>query len=249
MSKHGHIHIGTSGWHYKHWIGTFYPADISESQQLGEYLRYFRTVELNNSFYRLPSRSVFAGWAAAVPAGFLFSVKASRYITHMKKLKTDRASVMRFLDRAAALKHKLGPVLFQLPPHWQVNPDRLKDFLSKLPDRQRFVFEFRDESWYDDAVYSILKEHNCACCIYELAGYTSPEAMTADFIYVRLHGPGDKYQGSYTRAQLRRWAKRLLQWAGSGLDVFLYFDNDEAGYAAFNAQTLQGIIDNKLKTS
>jgi uncharacterized protein YecE (DUF72 family) len=240
--KHGKIYIGTSGWHYKHWIGTFYPPSTRTTEQFNLYKQVFTTVEINNSFYRLPSPETFSTWRKGSPPDFLFSVKASRFITHMKKLKDPKESSKRFFENIRSLKEKLGPILFQLPPSWKVNIDRMREFLEVLPDKFRYVFEFRNDTWYIEEIYNLLKEHNCAFCIYELAGHNSPAITTADFVYVRLHGPGDKYQGSYNIQQLKDWADQCREWQQQGLSVFIYFDNDQHGYAAFNAQTLLQII-------
>lgn len=235
------IHIGTSGWHYKHWKGTFYPADIKESQQLEAYTRYFDTVELNNSFYMLPAAKTFENWRKATPPGFVFSVKASRYFTHMKKLIVDKASIRKFFTHVSKLEEKLGAILFQLPPKWKVDAERLKTFIAELPDGYRYTFEFREHSWYNEEVYAILRENNCAFCIYELQYHLSPLEVTADFVYVRLHGPGNKYQGSYSEDTLKVWANRCRNWQKKG-DVFFYFDNDQEGYAAFNALRLKELV-------
>lgn len=207
----GTIRIGTSGWHYKHWVGTFYPQDTRPSEHLARYLQHFATVEINNSFYRLPTSETFRNWKEAVPADFRFAVKANRFITHMKKLKDPAESLARFLTNVAALDGKLGTILFQLPPGWKLNVERLQDFLEALPKRYRYAFEFRNASWYADEVMSLLQQHNCAFCIYELAGHLTPLEICADFVYVRLHGPtGQKYQGSYSDADLRKWADRCI---------------------------------------
>jgi uncharacterized protein YecE (DUF72 family) len=242
MEKKARIHIGTSGWHYKHWIGTFYPEATKDHEQLPYYLEFFKTVELNNSFYHLPSSETFTNWAKAVPSDFIFAVKASRYITHNKKLKDPEQSLALFLDHAKHLKKKLGPILFQLPPGWKVNEERLEAFLQQLPRKHKYVFEFRNPTWYTEKVYNLLRKHNCAFCMYELAGHVSPAIDTANFLYVRLHGPGNKYEGSYTNAALKKWAKQCIVWQKKGKDVFVYFDNDQLGYAAFNAKQLQEFI-------
>lgn len=245
--KKGTIYIGTSGWHYKHWKGNFYPETIKEADQFSYYQQYFNTVELNNSFYMLPAAATFTGWRKASPAGFIFSVKASRYITHMKKLKADAHSIRNFFSRAGRLKEKLGPVLFQLPPRWKVNTERFADFLSRLPTGHRYTFEFRNDTWYHPDIYDLLRQYNCAFCIYELEHHLSPVEVTADFVYIRLHGPGNKYEGSYTRAALKKWAKRCLLWQQEKKDVYVYFDNDQAGYAAFNAHQLLELTGAGLK--
>lgn len=237
--KQGKLHIGTSGWHYKHWIGTFYPDGTREADQLALYKQRFNTVELNNSFYHLPDAKTFKNWAAATPEDFIFSVKGSRFITHMKKLNVSKADINRFLNRVSKLGDKAGPVLFQLPPRWKLNAERLELFLSRLDDQYRYVFEFRNDTWYDEQVYELLRQYNCAFCIYELAGHHSPEEVTADFVYIRLHGQGAKYQGSYSTTTLKKWAAKCKAWQKAGKDVYIYFDNDQAGYAAFNAQKLQ----------
>jgi uncharacterized protein YecE (DUF72 family) len=235
MVMAGKIHIGTSGWSYKHWRGTFYPDDVKVKDHFNYYKRFFTTVELNNPFYHLPPKQTFINWKNDVADDFVYVVKASRYITHMKKLKDPAESLTNFLENVAGLEEKLGVILFQLPPGWGLNLERFREFLEKLPSHHRYVFEFRNGTWYDPAVYSLMRQYNCGFCIYELAGHVSPFEVTADFVYVRLHGPGNKYQGSYSEEALQWWAAKCLDWAGEGKDVFVYFDNDEAGYAAFNA--------------
>ena len=238
----GKIYIGTSGWNYRHWRGRFYPGDLPVKDEFPFYCSKFSTVELNNSFYHLPSAETFAGWRKKTPAGFIFSVKASRYLTHMKKLIVDQPAIDTFFDNAGNLQEKLGPVLFQLPPRWKLNIERFQAFMDALPKDMRCCFEFRDTSWYDDSVYDMLSIYNHAFCIYELAGHMSPLEVTADFVYVRLHGPGNKYQGSYSNETLQMWGGRCLDWQLDGKDVYVYFDNDQEGYAAFNAETLLLLI-------
>jgi len=237
------IYIGTSGWHYKHWIGTFYPEGTKDAEQFGYYLQHFDTVELNNSFYRLPAKETFANWRRSVPKDFIFAVKASRFITHMKKLKDPVESIEQFFDHVNALKEKLGPILFQLPPGWKLNLERLETFLSYLPKQYRYTFEFRNATWYTEEVYGLLRKHNCAFCIYELEHHLSPEIVTADFVYIRLHGPGNKYQGSYSTATLQKWMRKCKAWLKEKKDVYVYFDNDQVGYAAFNAVKMRELAD------
>jgi uncharacterized protein YecE (DUF72 family) len=244
MAK-ANIYIGTSGWHYKHWKGTFYPAEIKDAGQFSYYRRYFKTVEINNSFYMLPDARIFSAWAKAAPAGFIFSVKASRFITHMKKLKTDKNSIRIFFTHALKLGRKLGPILFQLPPGWKMNAARFAEFATNLPKGIRYAFEFREHSWYNEEIYAVLRKHNFAFCIYELANHVSPLQVTANFVYIRLHGPGDKYQGSYTDKSLKKWATLCVDWKKEKKDVFIYFDNDQEGYAAYNAQRLSSLVDKK----
>lgn len=246
MKKQGQIFIGTSGWNYKHWIGTFYPVDTKTGDQLSFYTKQFKTVELNNPFYHLPSPQTFANWRKNTPKDFLFAVKASRFITHNKKLNVEKENIALFLNSAKRLKEKLGPILFQLPPKWNVNTERLERFLKKLPKKYRYTIEFRNQTWYTQEVYDILRKYNCSFCIYELAGHRSPHEITADFVYVRLHGPTpSKYAGSYSDKVLKDWAKICLQWKKQGKNVYVYFDNDQLGYAAFNAKSLLSFIKNK----
>ncbi len=236
------IRIGTSGWHYKHWVGPFYPPKLPASKMLEFYRERFDTVELNNSFYRLPSAEAFAAWREAAPPGFLFAVKASRFITHNKKLGDAGAALDRLLERTGILEDKLGPILFQLPPQWQVNVSRLEEFLRILPRYHHYSFEFRNPTWNQPRVYEALRRSNAAYCIYHLAGFEAPLEITANFAYLRLHGPGNRYQGSYSDGDLRAWADRIRSW--NALEaVYVYFDNDQAGYAALDALRLRRMLD------
>lgn len=238
----GKIHIGTSGWSYKHWRGNFYPADLKVKEHWAYYRDHFKTVELNNPFYHLPPKQTFVKWKNEADEDFLYAVKASRYITHMKKLKEPADSIANFMDNVDGLEDKLAVILFRLPPGWEINVERLAEFLEKLPHGYRYTFEFRNSTWYDERIYVLLKKYNCAFCIYELAGHISPMAVTADFVYIRLHGPGDKYQGSYNDETLKEWAAKCREWSGEGKTVFVYFDNDQEGYAAFNALRLRELM-------
>jgi len=238
------IRIGTSGFHYKHWIGRYYPKDIKPANMLAHYLRDFDTVELNNTFYRLPDESSFDTWRKATPRDFVFAVKGSRFLTHMIKLKDPQRGLTNFLPRAERLRSKLGPILWQLPPRWNVNVERLETFLRALPRKHRYAFELRNESWMNDDVYALLRKYDVAFCIYELAGYHTPFLLTADWAYVRLHGPTQfKYQGSYTDAQLATWAERIREWSRELKAIYVYFDNDDSAYAVQNALTLKRLCE------
>lgn len=238
------IHIGTSGWNYEHWEGPFYPEDLSKSEWLNHYQGQFNTVEVNNTFYNLPDPETLEEWKNGVSDNFTFAAKANRYITHMKKLNEPEESLEKMFRVFDAFGEKLKPVLFQLPPNWNFNEDRLTEFLELIPDEQLTTFEFRDQSWMNDRAFSILKENGAAFCMYDLAGYQSPMEVTADFVYVRLHGPSDqKYKGKYEKDQLAWWADRLKEWKDQDLDVYLYFDNDERGFAPRNALELKEMVE------
>jgi uncharacterized protein YecE (DUF72 family) len=238
-----HIHIGTSGWHYVHWKGPFYPRDMSPKHFLSFYTKHFSTTEINNSFYRLPEEKTFEAWRDAVSSQFVFSVKASRYITHMKKLKDTGEGLKRFLDRIDILGSKLGPVLFQLPPHWNCNVNRLESFLEAVPKRYKAVFEFRDARWFVPEVYDLLSSHGAALCIFDLEQRVSPKEITADFVYVRLHGPASqKYAGQYDVQTLEGWAGAISTWAREGKEIYCYFDNDQQGFAPQDAGKLESML-------
>lgn len=238
----GTIHIGTSGWHYDHWRGPFYPEELQPSQMLGFYAERFSTVEINNSFYRLPSPAAIESWAGQVPADFIFAAKASRYTTHVKRLKDAPKSFEKYFPRIDPLRKKLGPILFQLPPRFLPDVGRLETFMAALPKRHRYAFECRDPRWFTEEVCAALTRANCAFCIFDIGGLQSPEWLTADFAYIRLHGPGEKYQGSYSDEALRQWAKRIRAFARQGADVYCYFDNDQKGYAPKDALRLKKML-------
>ena len=237
------IRIGCSGYSYNHWIGRYYPQELKSSQWLRHYAEDFDSVELNNTFYQLPKEEAFDNWRASTAPDFRFAVKGSRFITHMIKLKDPERGLVNFMPRAERLKKKLGPILWQLPPGWKVNLERLEIFLRMLPRRHRYTFEFRHESWITGNVMDLLRQYNAAFCIYELAGYQSPMEITANWTYVRLHGPTRfKYQGSYSDEQLAAWAKRIRAWSKELESIWVYFDNDDSAYAVENALTLKKML-------
>jgi uncharacterized protein YecE (DUF72 family) len=236
------VRVGTSGWHYKHWRGVFYPEKMAASKWLSYYAQHFDTVELNNTFYRLPVASGLEGWRETAPRGFRFAAKGSRFLTHMKKLKDPEPGVAKFFDRVDRLGNKLGPVVFQLPPWWELNLERLESFLDALPPRHRYAFELRNPTWHTPEVFRLLRRHNAAFCIFEIAGFRSEFQLTANWTYVRLHGPGGAYQGSYPEDTLRRWAGRIRDWQADLRSVYVYFDNDQAGYAVENALGLKRLL-------
>lgn len=206
------------------------------------YFERFDTVEVNNSFYRLPPASAVTAWREATPAGFCFAVKGSRFLTHMKKLKDPEQGLERYFSRADLLGEKLGPVLFQLPPQWEVNVERFESFLRALPRHHRYAFEFRNATWNVPAIYELLRRFNAAYCAFDLAGFQSPVEITASLAYVRLHGPGGKYQGSYSDEALGVWSDRIAAWRRELQAVYVYFDNDQGAYAVGNALRLREMV-------
>jgi uncharacterized protein YecE (DUF72 family) len=239
------IRVGCSGWQYKHWRGDFYPAGLSQTAWLDHYARHFDTVEINNSFYRLPDAATFASWRRRVPPGFLYAVKASRYLTHMKKLKDPDDPVDLFFSRASRLGAALGPVLYQLPPRWPVNLDRLETFLAALPGRRRHAVEFREPSWYAEPVFALLEQYRVALCVHDMQGSDSGKRAVGPFVYARFHGP-QKYSGRYPDAVLEEWADWLAERARTGAPVFAYFNNDSGGHAPRDAVRLRAAISSRL---
>jgi uncharacterized protein YecE (DUF72 family) len=239
----GEIRIGTSGWYYDHWRERFYPVELKKDKFFDYYAQTFQTVEINNSFYRLPLESTFLAWKKKSPKEFLFAVKLSRYITHQKRLQDSKESLDYFFVRAGKLARKLGPILVQLPPSLKRDDDRLKNFLKILPKKRRFTFEFRHETWFTPEVYTMLEDYNAALCLYELKGVRIEDTVTADWVYVRLHGPElTAYTGSYSDEALELWAKRIRGWAAEGRDVYCYFDNDQKAYAVGDALRLIKLV-------
>lgn len=232
------INIGTSGWHYAHWKGNFYPADVRAANYLEFYNQRFSTVEVNNSFYRLPSEEALRSWAETVPEDFRFAVKASRFITHNKKLKDATQSFGTFFERIKILRPLLGPILFQLPPRWKYNGERLEEFLQSLPTEFNYVFEFRHPDWMRDEAFSLLRKYNASYCVHDMPDSQSPILTTNNVAYVRFHGWAGTYGGSYSDSQLNDWAKTLTQWEQQGVASYVYFNNDLGGHAPRNAATL-----------
>lgn len=232
------ITIGTSGWHYAHWKGDFYPADMRPADYLEFYSRRFSTVEINNSFYPLPSIEALQAWVNLVPKNFRFSVKASRFITHNKKLKDAPECFGLFFKRIKILSPLLGPILFQLPPRWKYNGERLEEFLQALPPAFHYVFEFRHPDWIRDEAFSLLRKYNASYCVHDMPESHSPILTTNNIAYVRFHGWSGTYAGSYSDSQLSGWAEILLNWEREGIHSYVYFNNDLGGHAPRNAMRL-----------
>lgn len=239
------INIGTSGWNYKHWKGNFYPDELKQKDFLKFYSETFDTVEINNTFYKLPEEKTVSNWINTVPENFVFAVKASRYITHMKKLAAPVESTEKFFEIIPSFRGKLGPILFQFPPRFPFNPERLGSFVDILPMNYKYAFEFRDASWFNEATYTLLRNNNIAFCIYYLGDFQSPKVVTADLVYIRFHGPYGLGAGCYSEEDLAGFAENIRTYTEQGKQVYCYFNNDEAGCAVKNAAELK----NMLKTS
>jgi uncharacterized protein YecE (DUF72 family) len=236
------IEIGTSGWHYGSWRGPFYPKEVKVREQLAYYATRFPTTEINNSFYRLPTAKAVAEWRATVPENFVFAWKASRYITHFRRLKDCEDSIKLCFGRMDGLGPAFGPVLFQLPPQFHADRERLAGFLKLLPPGRRLAFEFRHASWYSSTIFDVLRDHNAALCISDHAAAPSPFETTADFVYLRGHGPSGRYKGAYSDDTLGEWAKSIRHWRHGRREVYVYFDNDQKSQAPKDAERLTALF-------
>ncbi len=237
-----HYHIGTSGWHYDHWRKRFYPEKLVKAKWLEFYASYFTTVELNNSFYRLPKEAVFVNWHHSSPENFIFAVKVSRFITHIKRLKNTKEPLDTFITRAKVLGEKLGPLLYQLPPNMKRNDEVLEAFLITLPRGMRHVLEFRHHSWLEEGVFTILHKYNVGFCIFNMPSLSCPLRVTADFAYVRFHGSSGLYSSCYTDDELAWWAEKIANLTSKLKSVFIYFNNDAEAFAVRNALTLRDYL-------
>ena len=241
MAK-GRCFVGTSGWYYRHWFGPFYPKHLAKDELLPYFARSLDTVELNNTFYHLPKESVVRGWHDKVPRNFVFAVKASRFITHIKRLTNLGDSLKVFLKRAYLLKEKLGPILYQLPPSMKKDSRRLARFLRRLPKSKRHVVEFRHQSWLHEETFELLSRLKVAHCIVSMPDFPMHLRATADFVYIRMHGGRSLYRSNYPQAELKTWAGRVKKFLRDGLDVYVYFNNDAYGYAVENAMSLRKML-------
>lgn len=242
------IHVGCSGWQYTHWRGDFYPAELPTSRWFEHYARSFDTVEINNSFYRWPTPDTFDKWRDQAPPGFVYAVKAARFLTHMKKLKDPEEPVARTFEAVRHLGPHLGPVLYQLPPRWGVNLERLEHFLRTLPRRRLHAIEFREPSWYIDPVFSLLQKHAVALCLHDMHGSATGKMVIGPFLYVRFHFGTQKYGGRYDDARLDEWAGWLAAQARAGRAVYAYFNNDVGGHAPRDAIRLRDRIAAHLRS-
>ena len=238
------IHLGTSGWSYDHWNGVLYPPGTPAAKRLAAYAAEFATVELNSSFYRWPRPEAFTGWHDRLPAGFLLSVKASRWLTHGRRLKDPEAWIERMVPGLRALGEHRGALLVQLPAALERDDERLEHFLAALPPDVRVAVEVRHPSWFTPPVYELLERRGAALCVVSGAGVPCDPRTTAPFAYVRWHGPDQAptYAGSYSDAELAGWARRLAGWAAAGTDVYAYFNNDIGGHAVHDARRLRRLL-------
>jgi uncharacterized protein YecE (DUF72 family) len=235
--------IGTSGWHYDSWRGPFYPTGLPIKLQLQYYASQFQTAELNGVFYRMPTPKAARSWKEQTGKDFVFTWKASKFITHWKRLSAKSANSLELMeDRLSLLGDKVGSVLFQLPPNFQADADRLSNFTRMLSPKRRYSFEFRHSSWYSPQIMRLLAKENISLCISDHHDAPAPWKRTADFVYIRGHGPGGRYKGHYTRNALAAWAKRIRAWKAQGHDVFVFFDNDQKSAAPIDALKLKQML-------
>jgi uncharacterized protein YecE (DUF72 family) len=253
MGATGPIHVGCSGWLYAHWRGDFYPDTLPPARWFAHYALTFDTVEINNSFYRLPPAETFAKWREQAPKRFIYAVKASRYLTHMKKLKDPEEPLHRFLSQAWHLGPHLGPILYQLPPRWPLDLERFDAFLTALRRvssvvgiRAQHVVEFRDPSWYDPRVFALMDRHRVALCLHDMQGSATERIVVGPCIYVRYHFGTKKYGGGYDDRRLESWAGWLADRAVDGRPVYAYFNNDTGGHAPRDAVRLRSMLHDRL---
>jgi len=240
------IRIGTSGWEYPHWRGRFYPNELSRDRWLEFYSARFDTVELNASFYRLPAPATFDGWARRVPPGFTFAVKASRYLTHVRRLRDPEEPLERLWSRGRRLGSHLGPVLYQLPPRWLPNLDQLRRFLGAVPAGLEQALEIRDRRWYRPDVLSAIQESAVSLCLHDMPGSEPAPHPVGAMVYVRFHGAGQRYGGAYSSQRLSAWADRIATWSSAGFPVWAYFNNDIGGHAVVDADRLRRMVQRRV---
>ncbi len=237
----GRAYIGTSGFMYDHWRGVFYPPEVEQPRWLEYYSQAFDTVEINTTYYHMPRGRVCAKWAERSPEGFRFVVKMNGLVTHRRQLAGCQDPLAEFIGAVEALGDKLGPILVQLPPGFEAHPRRLSGFLGICPDRHRWALEFRHPSWFCPQVYEVLRARKAALVIHDMIP-AHPWVFTADWTYIRFHGPGRGHGQSYSEEMLDEAAQRVRESTGSGLDVYAFFNNDAQGYALMNARRLGELV-------
>jgi uncharacterized protein YecE (DUF72 family) len=239
IPRQGKLHVGTSGYSYKEWKGNFYPEKIASGEMLPFYAKQFSTVEINHSFYRMPTETALLNWAKSVPQGFRFALKANQQITHIQKLRGCESTLKRFLEVASILNDgdHLGPILVQLPPTFEFDRPLLEDFLALRPPAFNFAFEVRHPSWYTEETYAVLRERQTALCLSETEKQTPPDVLTSNFTYARLR------LENYSAQQLAAWKKRFDAWLAQGVDVYVYCKHEDSGKAPAYARQLLGQAD------
>ena len=238
----GGIHVGCSGWMYKHWRGIFYPEGLPQKRWFERYAEDFETVEINASFYRLPLASTFDGWRDKAPAGFRYAVKVNRFITHFKKLAGVDDAVQEFANLVRRLGHSLGPLLYQLPPSLKLDLPRLEAFLRTIPTDLANVFEFRNSDWYVPETYELLDRYGASFCVHDMRGSVTERIAVGPVAYVRFHGGVGKYWGRYSDDALLGWSDWAAEQSRQGRSVWCYFNNDIHGHAIHDAQTLKSMV-------
>jgi uncharacterized protein YecE (DUF72 family) len=242
------LRIGTSGWSYASWRGPFFPREVRVKDHLAFYATRFNATELNAPFYRTPTLEAVQGWFDNTPEDFRFAWKASKFITHWKRLTAKCANSLELMEsRLAPLRHKVGPVLFQLPPRMHANRERLASFVRMLSRKRRYTFEFRHPSWYEKEILDVLRDHDVALCLSDHADAPAPWEVTASFVYVRGHGPTGRYHSHYPDATLAAWARDIGGWRRQRRDVYCFFDNDQKSAAPADAQRLLALLQPKRK--
>jgi uncharacterized protein YecE (DUF72 family) len=238
----GRIHIGCSGWVYKHWRGLFYPEGLPQKRWFERYAEEFDTVEINASFYRLPLASTFEGWRDKAPPHFRYAVKVNRFITHMKKLLDCAEAADQFIALARPLGETLGPLLYQLPPSLKLDLARLETFLERLPHDLDHVFEFRNKDWYVPELYALLDRYGASFCVHDMPGSKTERIAVGPIAYVRFHGGEGKYWGRYSDEGLLSWTDWIVEQSRSGRSIWCYFNNDIHGHAIEDARTLKSMV-------
>jgi uncharacterized protein YecE (DUF72 family) len=239
------VYIGTSGWYYDHWDGILYPAGLAKAKRFETYAKNFNGVEINATFYRLPSHQMANGWYERAPEGFMFAVKAHKEITHKSRLKNVNMILNRFLNSVSPLKDKLGVILFQLPPSLKQDNDLLQNFLNILPSSPRSCFEFRHPSWECDETYYTLRKSGSGHVVVSKKNYPFIEQHTTDFAYYRLHGPEKMFASSYSESWLRDLSESIEYLYSNGIISFIFFNNDISGHAVSNARMLKTFLAEK----
>jgi uncharacterized protein YecE (DUF72 family) len=242
MTRRAAAYVGTSGWYYDHWEGVLYPPKLPKAKRFDIYAQRFNTVEINATYYRLPSAAMVEGWYRKAPAGFVYVAKASKEITHKSKLRDVQEPVERFLEAVGGLKEKLGNVLFQLPPSLRSDPALLRDFTALLPRSHRYSIEFRNETWECDETYDILRQAGVGHVVVGKKDYPFAEHHTCDIAYYRLHGPERMCASPYDDAWLEKLAQRIERLAREGVASYTFFNNDIGGHAVRNAETLARML-------